>query len=262
MITNYFETLAGMPSYCRQFKDWAVKNFFTRKTQYGYDEKSDTPTDTWSYGGHYCYHPDYQQRLETIKRCIQICHVFGITRLNVLQPKLVERVHRLGDPEAIRTRKDFEENVDLIANIFQTEGFPIGGMISQLHATESERLLEAIHCLFEGCRYSAIAMAASAIEFRLLEFMKQVNPDIGENLREKTLGSLINECLNDPTYYKKLPKRHHPLLELCNEFRIFSVHPKTESITQNEAISIINLAFSFILDERLRYIPTEEVKTS
>jgi len=105
-------------------------------------------------------------------------------------------------------------------------------------------------------------MAASASEFRLLEFVKQVNPSIEEDLYKKTLGSLIDECLKNPTCSKKLPKRHHHLLELCNEFRIFSVHPKTELMTQNEAISVVNLAFSFILDERLRHIAMEEAKAT
>lgn len=251
MITDYFPPLGRMPFYCGEFKEWVVKSFFTRKTQSGY-EKSETPVESWAYGGHYCYHPEYRQRLETVSRCIQICHVFGIGSLNTVQPKLTERAHRLGQPELIKNRKDFEENIDSIAGVFASEGYPIGGMIARLHATEKERLQEAIHCLFEGCRYSTVAMAASAIEFRLLEFMKQANPDAKEDFERRTLGSLVEECLKEPVYSKKLPERHRPLLELCNQFRIFSVHPKTELIGQNEAISVINLAFSFILDERVR----------
>ena len=257
VITNYLAVLANMSTYCREFKDWVGKSFFTRKTQYGY-EKSDTPAETWAYAGHYCYDPEYQQRLETIKRCIQICHVFGIAALNALQPKLVDRAHRLGLPEAIRTRKDFEENIDFIAGTFSREGFSIAGMISQFHAMESERLVEAVHCLSEGCRYSAIAMAATAIEFRLVDFMDQINPGNKEALQRKPLGTLIDECLDrDSAYSKKLPKRHRALLELCNQFRIFSVHPKTEILGQNEAMSAINLAFSFILDPRIRKISLE-----
>ncbi len=254
LITDYFEPLANMVGYCQQFKDWVVKSFFSRKTQYGGYEKSDAPVETWAYSGHYSYDPDYQRHLETIKRCVQICHVFGIARLNVMQPKLLERAYALGQPDSVKTRTQFEENVSFVANTFQAEGLPIGSMISRLHTTEKERLLEAIHCLFEGCRYSAIAMAASAIEFRLLDFMKRVNPTIGDELERRTLGSLIDECLKDPLYSKKLPERHRPLLELCNQFRIFSVHPKTELVGQNEAMSVINLAFSFILDERLRRV--------
>jgi len=252
MIADYFFSLRDMPSYCREYKRWVVKKFFTAIDQHGYEKESDTPVDYCYSYGHFCYHPEYQQRLEVVRRCVDICHVFGITELTIVQPQLRERAHRLGEPELVKTRKSFIENVDFIANTFQSKGFPISGMISNLHATEAERLLEAIHCLFEGCRYSAVAMAASAIEFRLLDFMKRINPDTSTELDRKPLGSLIKDCLENPVYSKKLPEWHHPLLTLCNEFRVFSVHPKTELIGQNEAISVILLAFSFILDERLR----------
>jgi hypothetical protein len=243
-----------MSSYCERFKEWVVKSYFMQKTQYGY-EKSDSPTGSWAYHGEYCYHPEYQQRLEVVKRCIQLCHVFGIARLNSMQEKLVECSHRLGQPEIVKSRDQFEQSLDFISKVFRDDGFPISGMISQLHASEMERMLEAIHCLFEGCRYSAIAMAASAIEFRLLDFMAQLEPAKREEFEKKPLGSLISECLDENSVYsKKLPKRHRPLLELCNEFRIFSVHPKTEVVGVNEAMSAINLAFSFILDPRMRKV--------
>ena len=152
----------------------------------------------------------------------------------------------------LKSRKDFEGNIDFISNTFASEGYPISGMISELHPTELQRLVEAIHCFFEGCHHSAVAMAASAIEFRLLDFMEKVSPSTREALQEEPLGSLIRKCLEDPVYSKKLPDRHRPLLELCNRYRIFSVHPKTEILGQNEATSVINLAFSFILDPRMR----------
>ena len=147
--------------------------------------------------------------------------------------------------------RNFEEKVDFVGNSFSAQGFPINGLVAQLHSTESERMLEAIHCLFEGCRYSAVAMAVSAIEFRLFEFMKQINPEASK-LEKDPLGLLIKECLNNPDYSKQLPERHQPPLQLCNQFRVFSVHPKTEMIGQNEAMSAIYLAFSFILDSRVR----------
>jgi hypothetical protein len=98
-------------------------------------------------------------------------------------------------------------------------------------------------------------MAASAIEFRLLDFMKQLTPQAAAELDELPLGALIKWCLNkEKPYANKLPERHRPLLELCNEFRIFSVHPKTQMISHNEAISVINLAFAFILDPQMRKV--------
>ncbi len=248
-----------MPTYCTGLKEWVLKTFFTSKAQYG--QRTDTPSaESWMYHCHYCYHPEYQRHLETIKRCIQICHVFGITKLSVKQPELLDHAYALGRPEVVKTRKDLETNIDAISAVFANEGFPIAGMITRLHATESERLLEAVHSLFEGCRFSAVAMAVSAIEFRLTDFMKQLTPD-AKDLDRLTLGSLIGECLDEQKPYSaKLPDRHRPLLELCNKFRIFSVHPKTTLIGQNEAISVINLAFSFILDPQMRKVSADTIR--
>jgi hypothetical protein len=191
-----------------------------------------------------------------VKRCIQICHVFNIARLTAMQPALIEHAYALGRPEIVKARKDFEANIDAISAGFAGEGFGIGGLIRELHSSEVERLLEAIHGVFENCRMSAVAMAASAIEFRLLEFMKKLTPDA--DFEKATLGSLIQECLDpDKPYAKKLPDRHRPLLDLCNKYRIFSVHPSTTAIGQNEALSVINLAFSFILDPQVRKVSTD-----
>lgn len=250
MLLDYLTSLADMPSYCGNFREWALRTFFTTKSQGG-QQRSDTPGETWMYYGHFCYEPEYQRHLEMIKRCIQICHVFNIAKLTAMQPLLLERAYALGRPEIVKNRKDFEANIDAISAGFASEGFPIAGMIRQLHSTEGERMLEAVHGLFEGCRMSAVAMAVSAIEFRLVDFMKQLKPDA--DIEKLTLGSLIQECLDtDKPYSKKLPDRHRGLLELCNKLRIFSVHPSTTMIGQNEALSVVNLAFSFILDPQMR----------
>jgi len=62
-----------------------------------------------------------------------------------MQPELLEHAYALERPEVVKTRKNFESNIDNIATAFAKEGFPIRSMIAQLHATESERLLEAVH---------------------------------------------------------------------------------------------------------------------
>lgn len=260
MIADYFTPLQDMPSHCSRFKDWVLKTFFTTKNQYGNPQRSDTPSaETWMYNGHFCYHPDYQRYLETIKRCIQLCHVFGVAKLTAMQPNMLEHAYALGHPELVKTRKEFEIKVDAIGAAFASEGFPIAGMITQLHSQESERMLEAVHSLFEGCRFSAVAMAVSAIEFRLHDFMKQLTPEA--ELDKLTLGQLMGECLDEKKpYLNRLPDRHRPLLELCNKFRIFSVHPKTTILGQNEAISVINLAFSFILDPQMRKVSADVIR--
>jgi hypothetical protein len=257
MLLDYFSALGDMATYCANFRDWVLRSFFTSKTQQG-QQRSDTPTDSWNYYGHFCYDPEYQRRLEMLKRCIQICHVFNIAKLTAMQPGLLERAYVLGRPEIVKARKEIEANIEAISTGFLNQGFQIAGMIRELHSSEVERMLEAVHDLFENCRMSAVAMAASAIEFRLLEFMKKLTPQ--EDFEKETLGSLIQQCLDpDKPYFKRLPDRHRPLLELCNKYRIFSVHPSTTPIGQNEALSVINLAFSFILDPQVRKVSVDAV---
>jgi len=66
-----------------------------------------------------------------------------------------------------------------------------------------------------------------AREFRLLSSMTSVSSD--PKLAKMTLGQLINEYLDNKDEYRKIiPKKYEPLLEYCNTYRVFSVHPKKE----------------------------------
>jgi len=119
-----------------------------------------------------------------------------------------------------------------------------------LNLNEIDRLNEAIHCFLEGCYYSSVAMSVSAIEFRLFSLMMSICPD--PKLKELTLGQLIREYLDDKQKYGSvIPKKHEPLLEHCNTYRIFSVHPKKEEINKPIASSILNMTFLFLLDKKL-----------
>ena len=119
-----------------------------------------------------------------------------------------------------------------------------------MNLNEIDRLNEAIHCFLEGCYYSSVAMSVSAIEFRLFSLMMSICPD--PKLKELTLGQLIREYLDDKQKYGSvIPKKHEPLLEHCNTYRIFSVHPKKEEINKPIASSILNMTFLFLLDKKL-----------
>jgi len=52
-------------------------------------------------------------------------------------------------------------------------------------------------------------------------------------------------------YGSVIPKKHEPLLDHCNTYRIFSVHPKKEEINKPIASSILNMTFLFLLDKKL-----------
>ena len=93
-------------------------------------------------------------------------------------------------------------------------------------------------------------MSVSAIEFRLLSLMTYGNPEA--KLEQLTLGQLIREYLdNKKKYSNVIPKKHEPLLNHCNVYRIFSVHPKREEINKPIANSILNMTFMFLLDKDL-----------
>jgi len=200
---------------------------------------------------HYCWTPIYQQFWKVLYGIVSICDMFGIRLLEHNKSLLMERVTILNSPESITQRKDFEYNVNLIRNVFKDAEGEIKKKLHLLDRKERYRLEEAINCYMNGCKYSTVAMSVSAIEFRLLNLMQSAKPDFG--LEKSTLGELINEYLRNKKEYKNvIPKKHEALLNLCNTYRIFSVHPKKEIITQAIATSIINMTFAFLLDEKLK----------
>ena len=122
---------------------------------------------------------------------------------------------------------------------------------------------EAFHCEFERCRYSTVAMSVSAAESRLLKLMCLARPEFENALDEKTLGQLVWEYVNNKEKYKNVvPEKHEPLLQLCNVYRIFSVHPKRETITQGMTSSILQLTLGFLQDSSTRPEAVKDTLTS
>ncbi len=81
-----------------------------------------------------------------------------------------------------------------------------------------------------------------------------------KQLDEMTLGDSISEYLDDKEKYGNvIPKRHEPLLELCNTYRIFSVHPKKEIIARLVTITALSSTLDFLLDPELVETPNESV---
>jgi len=175
--------------------------------------------------------------------------MLGISVLELNKSMMMERIMILNSPELMIRRKEFERNVDFIRNIFKSAEGAIEKNFQLLDRKEIDRLDEAINCYLNGCNYSTVAMSVSAIEFRLLNLMQSVKSN--PKLEKLTLGALINEYLLNKKEYKNIiPKKHEPLLNLCNTYRIFSVHPKKEKITRAIATSIINMTFAFLLDKK------------
>ena len=123
--------------------------------------------------------------------------------------------------------------------------------ITLLTDEEKGRLNESFNCYFGELNYSTIVMSVSAIESRIFTLLKSKSPN--EKLENLTLGQLIKEYTDNKEKYNKIiPKKHEPLLDYCNTYRIFSVHPKKEKINRANATTVLCMTCSFLFDEKLR----------
>jgi hypothetical protein len=157
----------------------------------------------------------------------------------------------LGQPSGVNERMLFELNIHSLQLAFEQSKQEIIRKLSLLNGEEKDRLDEALNCYINGCNYSAVAMAVSAIEFRLYSLMMLANPD--PKLEKLPLGALIDEYLRNKQKFRSvIPEKHEHLLNYANTYRIFSVHPKKEKITRLIANSIICMTFSFLFDEQLK----------
>jgi len=242
MIIDYISIIENPSQYCSDFKKY-VKTVFFR------GGKRQKPT----YEG-FVDEDLYQNYLEKFDGCFDLCKLFlphQIVSLNkyILQDALP----KLRDSNSTTTLDDFIFNVDNINTGFSIFEDEIQQFCTSFDSDERERINEAFHCYREGCIYSSVAMSVSAVESRLLQLMCIANPSLKKELEEKTLGQLIHFYLENPNIYKNIvPKRHQPLLTLCNTYRIFSVHPKKQSISILSASSIFTLVLMFLTDDEIK----------
>ncbi len=244
MKIDYLRKLRDITGICIRFQNEVVGLWFTsggKLTDYASERD-------------YCYMPAYRAHYDVLARCIEIVNLIGVTTIESESniQKLQDLAHYLDNALALRnaSRNGFEDIVNRMMAIFSKGSVEIEKLLSPLSRNEEERLNEALHCYFEGCYFSTVAMAVTAIEYRLLRWMKEVNPS-DTKLDELTLGQLVNKCLSQEEYRSRLPTKYHPLLQLCNEYRIFSVHAKTEEINKRIAGSILSLSMEFLFDSEL-----------
>ena len=243
MIIDYLECLLDIGKVCLRFTDFTMKEFFT-------DDKGKRKDTVDAADLYFCYTPAYRKDFDIIKQVVETCDLFGIKYLERSQNDLRACVYGLEGPLTVHYRANFEFLMEKMRQRFDHVKDEIKEKISLLNPAEIDRLNEAIHCFLEGCYYSSVAMSVHAIEFRLFSLMMSICPD--SKLEELTLGQLIREYLNNKeTYGNVIPKKHEPLLEHCNTYRIFSVHPKKEQINKPIASSILNMTFLFLLDKKL-----------
>lgn len=132
--------------------------------------------------------------------------------------------------------------------------------LSGLTCLECTRLDEAIICQNNNCFLSATVMAVSTTEARLHYLIKRSHLKIYQKYFENaTLGQLI-ELFDENKYKDKkfisikklIPKKHKPLLDIFNNYRIISAHPKISSLDHKIAKAILNLSFAFLLDPEVK----------
>lgn len=239
-MISYLKILGVIGTYCLEFEDDVEKTLFSQTSVIR------NPRDY-----NYCYYPRYIQYWQPLSRIITICDVFEIGHLDNSKTLLQHYIAMLEQPSLIQNFSDFKASLDAIKTAFAMAEKQLEEKISLLNGIESRRLDEAFECYFNDCYYSTIVMAVSAIEFRLLSLMMLKSPS--EKLDRLTLGDLIREYLdNKDKYGNIIPKRHLPLLEFCNTYRILSAHPKPEVVTRANATSVLYMTCSFLFDSKLK----------
>lgn len=173
--------------------------------------------------------------------------------------KLKEYSEKLRNPETLHSFDDFKGYIDNIIFIIERDKPKISSYFSQLTCEECIRMDEALTCYMNHSYLASTVLTVSAVEARLHNiFSKKSSKFYKQNFEKATLGQLI-QVFDDNKYldkhylkYKKiLPPEYKPLLEILNTYRVFSAHPKGKRIEAHIAESILKLALSFLVDERL-----------
>ncbi len=87
-----------------------------------------------------------------------------------------------------------------------------------------------------------------------MHLLKDANESFLKEKRKKldfSFGELVDlYILNKKIFNSIIPTKYDSLLKLCNKYRIISAHAKEEILTRRETEAILNLTFSFLLDDR------------
>jgi len=199
----------------------------------------------------FCLTAPYQQCLRPIKACVDVLQMLKMPLgLSEFQESVFRRaVFSLENTASTETLDDLRGHLNMIRATFLRAKDRISVLCSAFDEEERERVNEAIHNYFEGCNYSCVAMSVSAAESRLLKLMCLASPDSRRQLEKSTLGQLIAEYTNKKEKYRHvMSERHEPLLDLCNTYRIFSVHAKSQKISGQIASAVLNLTVEFLTD--------------
>lgn len=213
-----------------------------------------------------CYHanPSVQSLLDWIEKYLICCKYLAINKYSV--DAMSDTLIKLRTPEAMHHYDDFQKLLDQLAVHIEFVESELHDKLSRLECQECTRLDEALVCFQNYCFYSAVVMAVSAVEYRIIELIKRSDEQLYlRNFRLATLGQLI-QVFDDDKYKEEefrsiktlMPSRHKPLVSLLNQYRVFSAHPKDVVVTSQISEAILHLAFAFMTDpETCPYSPEE-----
>lgn len=241
MAIDYLAHFKNAVKLCDEFENSIVYVYFGE----GKAEKSST--------AYFCLDDYYRERFSPIKACVQLCRILKLLSLRKHESFLYEQASSLENPRKIIKLEDFKSCLKSVRLAFKIARNEMVAFCSAFDEEEKERMNEAIHTYLEDCNYSCVAMSVSAVESRLLKLMCLASPESERELEKKTLGQLIYEYVNNKDNYKNVvPEKHEPLLQLCNVYRTFSVHPKKHKIKGPIASSILNLSIEFLTDQNTK----------
>lgn len=238
-MEHYLSTLQNIETFVERFKNDIYEAWFK-------EEKEET------IGPLYLLTGQQRKYFELLCNIVDVSEFFGIRVLDANR-KNFERSW-LSYIEDIPEDTKWEEVNAVFARIthvFRMAKEELTEKINLLEEEERERLNEAFNCYIQELNYSAIVMSVSAIENRLFSLMS--SKCHGKKLEELTLGQLIWEYThNKEKYGNIIPEKHEPLLDYCNIYRVFSVHPKKEKINRSNATTILCMSCSFLFDKNMK----------
>lgn len=203
-----------------------------------------------------CYraNPAVNALLIWVEKYIICCKFLDANRYSI--DEMSDILTKLKNPKEIIYYEDFQSLLKRLRGFINFLEKDVSDKLERFTCPECMRLDEAIVCFQSYCFYACIIMAVSAVETRIHEMIRKNDKKLYSSHFEKsTLGQLIRVFEEDQFTDKKfqkikrlMPNKHKPLIALLNQYRVFSAHPKEETITAQIAESVLHLSFAFMMD--------------
>jgi HEPN domain-containing protein len=197
--------------------------------------------------------PQVEFLIEYFENYLLLGNFIGADRL-VLE-EIRDFITYLKNPGLFDSKDRFESAMSSLNAAMARISPLIYSKLNKLSLQEIERLDEARVAFSNCCYFSCTIMSVSAVESRLHSKVKETDEDIyREHFESKTLGQLLqifNKKDLNRNYDKikmLMPEKYYPLIQLLNQYRILSAHPKNVGIEPHIAESILNLSFAFLTD--------------